>query len=215
MIKAILLGAFFLTVALDEFLALGLLIVTGLSAKNAFLYVLLLAVLCHKVLERTDEGFQFPQTHILFLLLMAYASLTIFFMHFVIGQTSGFGLFGHIASLKGHLVDFYLLFIVFLYGAVTTTSAIRLVKFILAVMSVMILVTLVDVLGMPSLGLVGEGAYGRLEGPVGGPNSYGVFFAVFIPVLIVSAMGFRNTPLRILYFMGAVAAVALLIKTGS
>ena len=214
MIKVALLVVFFLTVTLDELLDIGLLIVPGLSAKNAFLYVMLLAILCSKVIDRSRDGLQLPAIHLLFILLIADASLSIFYMHFVSGDTAGIGLFGHIAYLKGQLVDMYLMFLVFFYAVESRQAALNFAKFFLAVICCMALITLTDAVRIVNLDLISY-YQGRLQGPLGGANSYGVFFAFFIPILVLAAMGVGNRFLRFVYLVGAAASFAVLIQTAS
>ena len=214
MIKIALLVVFFLTLTLDELLDIGLLIVPGLSAKNAFLYVMLLAILCSKVIDRSRSGFQFPAIHLIFILLIADASLSIFYMHFVSGDTAGYGLFGHIATMKGSLVDLYLMFLVFFYGLESRKAAVNFAKFFLVVISMMSLITLMDVLGLPDLGLMTYRDM-RLEGPLGAANAYGNFLAFFIPILALAATGLGTRLLRLVYLLGAAVSFALLIQTGS
>ncbi|MEX0729665.1 MAG: O-antigen ligase family protein [Aquisalimonadaceae bacterium] len=215
MIKTALLAAFFLTVVLDEMLDIGLVAVVGLSAKNAFLYILLLAILCGKVADRGDGRVQFAAIHLLFIVLIVNAALSIFYMHFVSGQTAGFSLFGHIGLLKSSLLDMYLMFLVFFYGVDTRQAAVGFAKLLLLVISLMGLITLMDVLKLPDMGLVGRGPYGRLEGPLGQANSYGVFLAFFIPMLVLAATGLGNRLSRLGYLLGAAVSFALLIQTGS
>ena len=214
MIKVALLVAFFLTLTLDELLNIGLLIVPGLSAKNAFLYVMLLAILCSKVIDRSKSGFQFPAIHLLFVLLIANASLSIFYMHFVSGDPPGRSLLGHGATLKSDLLDMYLMFLVAFYALDTREAAVRFAKLFLLVISVISLITLLDLLRLPDLGLTSyRGA--RLEGPLGAANAYGIFLAFFIPILFLAATGVGSRFLRLVYLLGAVVSTAFLIHTGS
>ncbi len=214
MIKAGLLIVFFLTLALDEMLNVGLVITAGLSAKNAFLYVLLIVILCSKVIEGRQTGIQFPAIHLLFILLIGNALLSIFVMHFVTGETAGYTLLRHVATLKSDLVDMYLLFLVFFYGLETRQGALAFSKIFLVLISLMTMLTLMDVLGMPSLGLTSfRGA--RLEGPLGAANAYGIFLSFFIPVLAAATFGMRNLLLKCIYFLGATISFAFLIHTGS
>lgn len=214
MIKVAMLVAFLFTLALDELLDIGLVLVPGLSAKNAFLYLLLLAILCNKILDRPRDGLQLPGFHLLFVLLIGYAALSIFFMHFVSGQTYGLSLFGHVAFLKGQLVDMYLLMLVFFYASESARSAVSLAKLYLGLVSAMSLITLIDVLGVPELGLISY-RDGRLEGPLGQANEYAVFLAFFTPVLLFAGITMKRLPIKLMYLGGAAASLALLIQTGS
>lgn len=56
MIRFALLSGFFLALSLDEILDLGLLITVGLSAKNAFLFVLLVVIAFTRAGERRQHG---------------------------------------------------------------------------------------------------------------------------------------------------------------
>lgn len=219
MIRVVLLSTFFLAMVVEELLGFGLVIVTGLSAKNAFLYVLLLTVLCTKVVERSNDGIQFPIIHLLFFLLIVDITLSIFYMHFVSGETAGYGLFSHIAMLKGHLLDMYLLFIVFFYGIDKRLTSVSMAKVFLAAIGMVGLVYLMDVMNVVNLGLIvgdqSDAAEGRLRGPLGGPNSYGVFFASFIPIFIIAAAGMGSSLMRVLFGICAAVCFALLIQTGS
>jgi len=214
MIKTCLLVALFLTLAMDELLNIGLLLVPGLSAKNAFLYVMLLSILLTKATAGAGGRVQFLAVHLLFLLLVTQVCVSIFYMHFVSGETAGYGLFGHVALLKSSLMDMYLMFLVFFYGTDNRATALNMVRFFLLVICLMSLLTLMDVFNMPSMGLISY-RYGRLEGPLGQSNEYGVFLAFFIPMLMLMGLGARNGMLRAIYLLGAAISFVLLIQTGS
>ena len=214
MIRFALLSGFFLALALDEILDLGLLITTGLSAKNAFLYVLLLTIVFTSASNRRGQSLQLPEFHLLFLGLIGVACLGVFYRQFAGGQAPTFGLFAEMAFIKTTILDSYLMHIVFYYGVASQGMARVLSRFVLLVISVVALITVADTAGLLNLELVTY-RNERLEGPLGQANEYAVFLSFFIPFLGLMALNCHGWLMRAVYVLGAVISFALLIQTGS
>ena len=214
MIRGILLASFFLVLALDELLNIGLLITVGLSAKNAFLFMLLIAIALNRAAESGRDRLQFPELHGAFFGLIGIACLWVFFRHFVSGYPQPFTLFQDLALVKGGLLDMYLMMLVFLYGVTSREAAVGFMKLILLIVSAMALVTTLDIMGMPNMGLVSY-RNERLEGPLGQANEYAVFLTFFLPILLLAAYAEGSRVLRLLYALGALGSFALIMQTGS
>ena len=214
MIRFALLSGFFLVLSLEEILDLGLMLTPGLSAKNAFLFVLVVVVAFTRASERREAGLQLPDLHALFLILLTLAFIGIFYRQFVSGYSLTFSLVGELGLVKSVIVDSYLMLLVFFYGVVSRKAAMALSKCILLIISFMALVTIADLLGVSSLGLISY-RNERLEGPLGQANEYAVFLSFFIPFLLLGALNGRGIVVRLIYLLGALVSFALLIQTGS
>ena len=214
MIRFALLSGFFLALSLDEILDLGLLITVGLSAKNAFLFVLLVVIAFTRAGERRQQGLQLPELHLLFLGLIGLACLGIFYRQFASGYSTTFSLVSELGLAKSTIVDSYLMLLVFFYGIASRRMALVFSKFILLVISAMALVTVMDLSGVSNLGLISYRDE-RLEGPLGQANEYAVFLSFFIPFLLLSALNGSGKLVSLVYLLGALVSFALLIQTGS
>ncbi|WP_435105029.1 O-antigen ligase family protein [Arhodomonas sp. AD133] len=213
MIKQIILVCFLVTLMADDMLDMGLGIATGLSAKNAYLYLIILLILFEKAIVKERGLLQLPVVHAIFVLLIGDASLSILSVH-LLADYGGYDLFGKIVSLKGVLVDPYFVFLVFFYGVFSGRDAVRVARWLVGFIVVINFVTLLDVYDMPDLGLI-EFRKGRLSGPLGQPNEYGAFLVFFIPLMFSMALSSRHMSGRVFFALGTIVSFGFLIQTVS
>jgi O-antigen ligase len=213
MIKRVLLLCFLATLMADEMLDLGLTLGGGLSAKNAYLYLLILLVLVEKAFHTDSTGLQLRSVHVLFVLLIADAVLSLLAVQFVLGY-AGYELIEAVIAVKGELVDAYVVFLVFFYAAATRVAALSVARWMVGLIVVVNLVTVLDIYDAPDLGLI-ERSQGRLSGPLGQPNEYGAFLAFFIPVIFTMALAQHRLLPKLFFFAGCALSFGFLVQTVS
>jgi O-antigen ligase len=194
---------------------------TGLSVKNAFLYTLLLMILVDRLVHRPSRDQLFLRVHLPFLALIVFAVMSWLFTD-APGNVAAYSREDRFIALKGLLIDFYLFFVVYYFGARTLKDAVALAKFILLLVLVGNVVTVMDVYDMPDLGIikqmedVAEYNEGRLMGPLGEPNQYGAFLNLFLPAYFSWALARNRTPLgKTVFLAGGVVTIVCLLLTGS
>lgn len=194
----------------DSTLGLKLGLGMGLSAKNLYLYILCMLLLIDAAmkpgeLRLTDMDVQAP-----FLILIAYALLT-----WVIKSTFDpvYPPFRSLVTMKNQLVDLYLFFVLFRFGPRKRDEFVWLLKAVIGVLAGSSILTLVDFLDMPNLGIVGT-YKGRVEGPVGAANQYGALLVFLLPVMI-SVIPKPGERFRGYWLITIFASLILLVATGS
>jgi hypothetical protein len=175
--------AFFLV--LSNTFSLDLSIATGLSAKNALLYLVLLCIVVRSVVVRDTEP-HFTALHLTFGLLIGYALLSIFIAVMVV-EYPRYDLLDSIIRLKSVLFDQLIFFLVFYHGARTVEEAVPVLKAFLAAVVFANFITVVDGLGLWHLGVIEERPDGRVRGALGESNQYAAFITVFLPALFAAA----------------------------
>ncbi len=213
MIKQIILICFVATLMADDMLDMGLGIATGLSAKNAYLYLIILLILFEKAIVKEKGPLQLPVIHAIFFMLIADASLSILSVH-LLADYGNYNLFAKIVSLKGVLVDPYFVFLAFFYGALSGKDAVRVARWLAGFMVFVNFITLLDVYDIPDLGLI-EFRKGRLNGPLGQPNEYGAFLVFFTPVIFSMALSSKRVSGRVFFALGTLVSFGFLIQTVS
>ena len=149
--------------------------------------------------------------HVPFLVLILYA-ITTWAMASIFDPTYN-SLKGAV-TLKNQLVDYYLFWFAFCYGVERKEDFLWLIRAIVVIMMVISLLTLLDFLNIPDLGIVGT-YKGRLEGPFGAANQYGALQAFLLPLSIAMAPAGGGFLRRWSWRIGIFIIAALLIATGS
>ena len=197
----------------DIMLGLGLALGPGLSLKNAFLYIIFIALVLEFSVGKRDLLRETWPLNGFWLLLILYATFT-WLVVILLGVHRGYNpLLGFIA-LKGQLIDLYLFLVVYLFGPKDLLSANRLLRWLIIVLVIVNMITLVDVLNIPDLGIITDREDGRLAGPVNEVNQYGAVLIFMIPLtagLAISSEGWR----RHLLIAGTLVAFVLLGLTVS
>lgn len=197
----------------SDALSLELSLAPGLSAKNALLYLAALTLLCRVVLGREKLTAGARGLHVLFGLLLGYAIVTWVVAAFIVEYPrydavySGF-------KLKSTLVDQLLFFLVFFHGVRSEFEARSTLLGMLVAVVVANFLTVADVSGILSLGLVEQRDDGRVEGALGESNQYAAFIVIFLPAILAAAAAARNLQ-RWLWIGAALVCTAALIMTVS
>ena len=200
-----------LVLLIDQVPGMGLGIMPGLSAKNLYLYIIVMMIAVRAAMKPEGISFTDLDVHVPFLLLIAYALTTIALASIV---DPGYRVTRGVITLKNQVVDLYLFMIIFRYGLDSRTSVMRLLKTIVVIMFVLSFLTLLDFLNLPDLGIVGT-YRGRIEGPFGAANQYGALLAFLLPVSIGLQSTDAKGAARLFWRVGLLVLAVLLVATGS
>ena len=206
----VLLFLLFLLMMIDAIPGMGVGIAPGLSAKNLYLYSLCVYIGARAVMNPSGLRFVDLAIHVPFLLLIAYALAT---LAVSIISDPGYATIPGGRTLKNKLIDLYLLFFVFRYLVSDREDFLWLIKSIVVFMLIASVVTLIDFLNIPDLGIIGTHR-GRIEGPIGSANQYGAMLAFLLPITLAT-MPETGQVKRWLWRFGILISVVLLIGTGS
>ena len=184
----------------------------GLSAKNAFLYVLA-GTLAFKMTMNRSMTFDLRGLHVCFFVLVAYAIISLVVAEFVVDYPN----YNVVASgirLKATLVDRVLMFLVFFYALQNSRNAYTVLKVLLLAVVIAHTIAVLNGLGLMQTGQMGENDAERVQGLMGEPNQDAAFGAIFLPILgvaLMSASGFKRLP----WFIGLCMTLAAIVMTAS
>lgn len=184
----------------------------GLSVKNACLYLIVLSIAIEGAVRRNIE-FKLWQVFLPFILLISYATLSWFMVAFIIDRP-GYSSLRSFIGLKSQLYDQFLILAAFFYGLRSSDDAIWLGKRVLVMVILTNVITFIDVMNLPDLGLITIREDGRVNGPVGESNQYGAYLAFFLPA-IAGMMFATKGRQRLFFFFGAIISFLALITTVS
>ena len=194
---------------------------TGLSVKNAFLYVCFLIILVDGIVHRSGRDPLLIRVHLPFLVLILVALLS-WVLTDAPGHLAMYTREERFIALKSSLIDLYLFFAVYYFGVRDIKDAIALAKTLLLIVLLGNVITVMDVFNMPHLGIIkqmdnaSEYNEGRLMGPLGEPNQYGAFLNLFLPCYFAWALAKnRVTWEKMIYLAGGVVTLMCLLLTGS
>lgn len=199
---------FFVMLAADT-LGLNLSLGPGLSVKNAILYLILLSIAIEAALKR-NRDLELLSVVLPYALCILYAIFTIVVVLLFIDYY-GYSARDAIISLKSSLGDNLVVFLVFFYGALTLKDATWLVKMIIWLVIAGNLISVMDALNIPDLGLIQERRDGRIGGPFGESNQYGAFLTLFLPAVVGLALSERGMRRKLAFAGFAVSVLALLM----
>ena len=192
-------------------LNLNLSLMPGVSAKNLLIYLMAVIIALRMVVGRQSVS-DMGKMQAAFLLLIGYAFVT----WLVAGLVINYEHYEFIASairLKSELIDYYIFFVVFLFGVQTQEDAMKVIKGLLLGAVFANLITVLDAFGVVSLGFRIRDD-GRTAGAIGESNQYAAFIVLFLPATIaaaVSARGFK----RLFWVGGAMVGAMTLVMTAS
>lgn len=211
--RKFLLVSLFAILLSDIMLGLGLTLAPGLSLKNAMLYILFVALVLEFAVGHRDPLQETWPLHIHWFLLVTYATFT-WLVIVLLGVHRGYdGLQGFI-TLKGQLVDLFLFLLVYLYGPKDEAATLSLLRWLIAVLIVVNIITMIDVFNVPNLGIIIDRDDGRLAGPFNEVNQYGAVLIFIIPLTAGLAMASSGS-MRAFFGFGALIAFVLLGLTVS
>ena len=140
----------------------------GLSATNLLLYALIFTILARAVLTSSDIHIPLLGVHVAFGVLVAYATLS-WTLNSIFDPT--YPAFAGLRTLKNEIIDNYLFFLVFFFGAHNYEEAKRIFLFALHLVAIMTVLTIIDASALVDLGIMGQEADGRVNGPSATPTS--------------------------------------------
>ena len=211
--RQFLLVSLFSILLADIMLGLDLSLGPGLSLKNAMLYVLFMALMLEFVLGNRDPLRETWPLHTAWAMLAFYATFT-WLAIILLGLHRGYDDVASFIGLKGQLVDLFLFLLVYLYGPRDTSKSVSVLQWLIALFVFVNLVTLIDFLNIPDLGIIADRADGRITGPVREVNQYGAILIFVIPITVGLALGSSGVR-RLMFAFGAAMAVVLLGLTVS
>jgi len=183
----------------------------GLSAKNLIIYFIAVLLALRMVVGRQSVT-AMGQLQGAFIVQIAYAIVTWLIAALLI-QYPHYDLMASGIKLKAALIDYYIFFLVFLFGVTTAEDSIKVIKGLLLGALLANVITILDAAGIVSLGLrIRED--GRTAGAIGESNQYAAFIVLFLPATVaaaVAAHGFR----RLFWFCAALIGAMTLVMTAS
>jgi hypothetical protein len=184
---------------------------TGLSAKNVIIYMLATFLALQMVISRTTIVAA-GRMQAAFTMQIAYAIFTFLIAALVI-KYQGYDLVDNAIKLKGGLVDYFIFFLVFLFGVRTLEDGVTVVKWLLVGAVFANLATIMDTVGIINLGYA-ERIDGRTQGALGESNQYAAYIVLFLPGLIAAAVGSRGV-VRLGWLVGTLISCAAMVMTAS
>jgi len=185
--------------------------VPGLSAKNLIIYCVAILLALRMVIGRQSVS-DMGQMQGAFIAVIGYAFVTWLVAALVID----YGHYDFAASgilLKSELIDYYIFFLVFLFGAKTPDDAMKMIKGLVLGAVFANVITVLDGFGIVSLGFrIRED--GRTAGAVGESNQYAAFIVLFLPATIAAAVSSRGFQ-RLFWLCSAMVAAMTLMMTAS
>jgi len=211
--RQFLLISLFAILLTDIMIGPGLSLGPGLSIKNAMLYLIFVALVLEFVLSDRDLLRETWPLHTAWTLLAFYATFT-WLAIVLLGLHRGYDNVGSFITLKGQIVDLLLFLLVYLYGPRDANKSISVLKWLIGLLVAFNLVTLIDFLNVPDLGIIPDRHDGRITGPVKEVNQYGAILIFMIPITAGLVLGSRGA-MKALYAFGTVLAFVLLGLTVS
>jgi hypothetical protein len=186
-------------------------ITTGLSAKNLVIYMVATFLALRMVIAR-NSILAAGQMQAAFLIQIVYAIFTWLIAGLVI-KYQGYDFIDSGIKLKSGLIDYYIFFLVFLFGVQTVEEGIKVIKWMLVGAVFANLATILDASGIISLGYQ-ERVDGRTQGALGESNQYAAYIILFVPGMIAAAVASRGL-MRLAWLGGALISAAALVMTAS
>lgn len=205
--KRWLLLTLFVGLMADSMFGWGLGIAPGVSLKNALLYVLVLVMAIETAITGGKSSVELPHIHLLFIMLIALALLSWAVSTFV-GSYIDYSPLRSFIAWKGSLLDHYLFFLVFFIGVRSEPDVQWLHKWLFIFIAAANILTVLDAYKIPDLAFIETKGDGRVQGPLGEANQYGLFVALMLPFLLARAWSERG---YLRAFLGAGAAASFLV----
>lgn len=197
-------------------LGLSLSLAPGLSAKNAYLYIIIVMLLARAVIEHKaggllDQPIQLASMHVIFICLLVWGGgswlyMTLLGTHVQYDPVRGFIL------LKGQIADLYIVFVAFFFSIRSKEDVLWAVKIILLMIAVYNSITILDAFGVIDMGLVDDLIEDKFWGPMGHSNEYGGFLTFFLPSFVVITLATQGGQ-RVIYAIGSAVTLILLVAT--
>jgi len=192
-------------------LNLDLSLLPGLSAKNLLIYCIAVVLALRMVVSRKSVMAAGAMQGA-FIVQIGYAIVTWLVAALLIRYPQ-YDLVQSGIKLKSELIDHYIFFLVFLFGAQTSDDAMKVIKGLLWGALLANVITILDAAGIISLGFRIRDD-GRTAGAIGESNQYAAFIVLFLPATVaaaVAAQGFK----RLFWFGAALVGAMTLVMTAS
>ncbi len=186
-------------------------ITTGLSAKNLVIYLLATFLALRMVVGRTSVTAAGSMQGA-FIVQIGYAIITWLVVSLII-QYPGYDPVDSGIQLKSGLLDYYIFFLVFLFGVRNTEDGMTVIKWMLFGAIFANVATILDSAGILNLGYK-ERIDGRTQGAIGESNQYAAYIVLFLPGIIAMAVANRGFK-RLAWLGGALASCIALAMTAS
>lgn len=188
----------------------------GLSVKNAVIYIAALMLATRTVFGRGLK-LEVPSIHLWMGVLIVYAMLTWLVAGFVIHYES-YKIIGTGIDLKSQLVDYFLIFALFLYGIQSIADVKFVTKALLLGLTCANAIAIGDIAGVFQIGVTMVGTEGveagRAFGAFGHANETAALIICLLPAYVAVALSSRG--LMTLFWTGAgLVSATMLIMTGS
>jgi len=190
---------------------LDLTITTGFSAKNLVVYLIATFLALRMVISRTSVAAA-GSMQAAWLILIVYA-LASWLIAAQVVEYPGYDLVESAFRLKAGLVDYYIFFLVFLFGVQTAEDGMKVVRWLLVGAVFANAATMLDTVGLIHLGYV-ERLDGRTQGAMGESNQYAAYIVLFIPGMVAEAVANRGWK-RFAWVGGALLSCGSLAMTAS
>lgn len=177
----VLLFLLFFVLFTSRTLGFDLSLAPGLSVKNAFLYLIFAALAIDAALTRRYKLEILPVL-VPFALYVYYAVFT-WVVVLLLLDYQDYSARATLISLKSGPVEHFLILLIFFYGTRTASQGIWVIRNMLWLIILGNVVTVVDGLNIPDLGLIEQRFDGRVDGPIGQSNEYAAFLAAFLPAI--------------------------------
>ncbi len=194
-----------------EVLRWDLTITTGLSAKNLVIYMLATFLALRMVMARTSVMAAGPLQGA-FIIQIGYAIVSWLIAALVV-EYQGYDLIASGIKLKSQLIDYFIFFLVFLFGVHTIDDGLKVIKWILLGAIFANLGTVLDNAGIINLGFT-ERFDGRTQGAIGESNQYAAYIILLLPGLIAAAVASRGM-MRLFWSFGVLVSTMALFGTAS
>lgn len=165
----------------------------GLSVKNAFLYLIFAALAIDAALTRRYK-LEIMPVLVPFALYVYYAVFS-WIVVLLLLDYQAYSARSSLISLKSSLVDHLLVLLIFFYATRTASQGIWVIRNMLWLIMLGNVVTVVDALNIPDLGLIELREDGRVGGPTDSSNEYAAFLSAFVPAFLAlywSEKGFKK-----------------------
>ena len=208
--KALLIGLFVVLLTdMTPLLRIG--IMPGLSGKNLLLYIVVFTILVRIATDSRGLRFSDLDVHAPFILMIVYAMFTIVIASML---SPAFDMLRGLVTLKNQMVDLFLFMFAFRYGLEHREDFLSMLRFVIVTMLLVSIVTLIDFLNIPDLGITGT-YKGRIEGPIGAANQYGALLVFLLPISIAAISPALRGWKKWLWWFGIFVMGVLLVATGS
>lgn len=207
------LALFFFVLYTGDNLGLNISLAPGVSLKNLILYIILAGIAINAAVAR-NRKIEIPGIFVPFGLLIVYALVTWFVLSFIL-MNPDYGVRESFIRLKSSEVDQLLMLLVFFYGTIHEKDTYWLLRAVLWIVMFGNVITLVDALDIPNLGIVeAKVRNDRFLGFLGSANGYGQFLVLFLPACVALYLK-TGGKARLLAGVGLFSTAISLVLTGS